>query len=545
MKKFLYIFLCSVLLLPLFCACGNGADETASEDAVSKPGEAETAPESAASDEISGAESAEESAQVFLPEYPYISGTFIQPYLLNSMSAKKLEKHCSYLLETGIDTIILQWSVTDKDGVVNGAYYPCKLTEGREFNSAIISKLLEACKKTGVKVIMGLNAPDDWFSAVLEDEAWYKREAGLGVKVARELYDAYKEKYPETLCAWYFEPEYYSGMAHNDRAADFLNLYIDGLNDIDPTMPICFSPFLKSNVTPEQTEKQWTEIFSLTHFRNGDIFMPQDSVGAGGIQLSELDEYFAALKRAVDTCPEIVFWANNECFTSTHKAAPFARVIQQVETTAKYVERNVTFSYSHYVSPDIVGNSDLHAEYLDYYLTGEYEKPQVNERESYDGPKTLVSKGKTYTGAESTRGDFWDDNGIKLTDGEIPSCDGNTAAYFGAENNGAEIIIDLGEIIDGISEFKLYDCFGSWGITSIESVTYFVSEDGENWTQAGDTVRAYALEFVENSDLWSLYDFRCVSSKPMRGRYVKAVIENSGWMWISEFCVYTYDDAEG
>ncbi len=539
MKKLLYIFLCAALLLPLFCACGNGGGgESAPESGVS-------ADESRVPDVSESGVSAEESAEPFKPDHPYISGTFIQPYLLNSMSAKKLEKHCSYLLEVGIDTIILQWSVTDKDGVVNGAYYPCTLNEGREFNSAIISKLLEACRKTGVKVIMGLNSPDDWFSAVLEDESWYRREAELGVKVARELYSIYKEKYPETLCGWYFAPEYYSGIAHNDRAADFLNLYIDGLNDIDPSMPLCFSPFLKSSVTPENTRKQWTEIFSLTHFRKGDVFMPQDSVGAGGIQLAELDVYFAALKQAVDTCPGLVFWANNECFTSTYKSAPFVRVAQQIEITGKYTERNVTFAYSHYVSPDITGSTDLHEEYLRYYLTGEYDKPEINERESYDGPKTLVSVGKPYTGAVSTRGDIWDDNGTKLTDGEIPSCDGNTPAYFGAENNGAEIIIDLGATVSGISEFRLYDCFGNWGITSIESVTYYVSEDGESWIPAGDTVRAYTLDFVESSDLWSLYDFRCVSAESLSGRYVKAVIENGGWMWISEFCVYTYDGSEG
>ena len=474
----------------------------------------------------------------------YISGTFIQPGLLSSLSVKKLQKHCDNLLEAGIDTIILQWSVTDKDGVVTGAYYPCELNESRKFNSVIIDKLLEACASRGVKVIMGLNSPEDWFSAVLEDPEWYKREAALGVRVAREIYDKYKSTYHDTLCAWYFVPEYYSGMAHNDRAADFLNLYIDGLNAIDPSMPLCFSPFLKSNVTPANTEKQWKEIFSKTHFRSGDVFMPQDSVGAGGIQLSSLNDYFAALKRAADACPGLEFWANNECFTTTYKAAPFTRVAQQVETTAKYVSRNVTFAYSHYVSPDITGSTALHEEYVRYYLTGEYDKPEINERENYDGPKTLVSKGKTYTGAVSTRNDFWDDDGKKLTNGLLMTCDGNTAEYFGTESSGAEIVIDLGEVTENLSEFDLYDTFGSWGITSIESVTYYVSSDGSAWTQAGDTVRAYMQEYEDSNDSWQRYDFRCVPAAPLSGRYVKAVIENSGWMWISEFCVYTYDETE-
>ncbi len=555
MKKWLALLICISLLVSLLCACGSGANDNSAQsagetgsspDEGSPAGETPSADESREEDESSAVSEEESSAPEQEPEkdWPLISGTFIQPSLLSSMTVRKMQKHCDNLLEAGIDTIILQWSVTDHDGSVTGAFYPCKVDPDHSYNIVTIDKLLEACQSRGVKVVMGLNSPDNWFSAVLEDEEWYRREAELGVKIAREIYGLYKEKFPETLAAWYFVPEYYNGLEHNDRAAEFLNLYIDGLNEIDPSMPLYFSPFLRSSVSTKATEEQLKEIFSLTHFREGDVFMPQDSVGAGGIQLAQLDDYFAALKRAVDTCPGLVFMANNECFTTTYKPAPFIRVVQQLQITSKYTSGSVTFAYSHYVSPDIKGNSDLHNEYVRYYQTGEYDVPEVNERENYDGEKTLVSEGKAYTGPTNTRGDLWDDDGTKLTDGEIATCDGNTSAYFGAQNNGAEIIIDLGEITQNLSEFDIYDTFGNWGITSLESVTYYVSDDGVDWTRAGDTVYAYMLEFESTYGGWSRYDFRCVPKAPMSGRYVKAVIENGGWMWISEFCVYTYDDAE-
>ncbi len=542
MKKFFSLLLGAALLIPVLCACGADPGPDASGYASSD--ESAVYSEIPAVSDVSDGFSDEESVPVTpAKDWPVLTGTFIQPGLLNSMSVKKLQKHCDYLLEAGIDTIILQWSLTDKDGEVTGAFFPCALSENK-FDSKVIDRLLEACASRGVKVILGLNAPDGWFSKVLDDAEWYTREADLGVRAARELYGLYKEKYPETLCAWYFEPEYYNGMGNNGRAAEFLNLYIDGLNALDPSMPLYLSPFLRSSVTPEETEKQWTEIFSQTRFRPGDVFMPQDSVGAGGIQLSELDAYFSALKRAADTCPGLVFMANNECFTSNFKAAPFDRVIQQIVISAKYASGNFTFAYSHYVSPDIVGDRTLHEQYKRYFETGEYDVTVPDPRLSYDGPKTMVSLGKPYSGAVSTRGDGWDDNGKKLTDGIIPGCSGNTFDYFGAESKGAELVIDLGDTTENLSEFALYVCFGSWGINSPYSVTYYVSEDGENWTAAGGTVYSYMLDFVEKTDEWSLYDFRYVSDAPLSGRYVKATIENNGWLWAGEFCVYTYDAPE-
>ena len=104
------------------------------------------------------------------------------------------------------------------------------------------------------------------------------------------------------------------------------------------------------------------------------------------------------------------------------------------------------------------------------------------------------------------------------------------------------IIIDLGEIMEGISEFSVSNTFGEWGITNIESVTYYVSEDGKKWTQAGETAHCYQQVPEASLDSWLLYSFRVSLKEPVSGRYVKAAIENSGYIWMSEIAVYTYDE---
>ena len=68
------------------------------------------------------------------------------------------------------------------------------------------------------------------------------------------------------------------------------------------------------------------------------------------------------------------------------------------------------------------------------------------------------------------------------------------------------------------------------------------SEDGKKWTQAGETAHCYQQVPEASLDSWLLYSFRVSLKEPVSGRYVKAAIENSGYIWISEIAVYTYDD---
>ena len=56
---------------------------------------------------------------------------------------------------------------------------------------------------------------------------------------------------------------------------------IDGLNQIDPSLPIMYSPFLNQKASPEATFRAWCRFFKISKLRKGDIFCCQDSVGAG------------------------------------------------------------------------------------------------------------------------------------------------------------------------------------------------------------------------------------------------------------------------
>lgn len=538
-KKILSVVLCAIMVTALFCSCDdsgkNSSDADSSENSVIIS--SDTSEATSVSDDES--KTSDENFEITVP---HVTGSFIQPWAFTKYTPSKWERHFAYLKEAGIDTIIMQWVVSDSNGTVTNAYYPCTVAPVEDSSSShMLESLLKACRKSGMKLFIGLNATSEWFALTLSDRDWYVREAELGVKIAKEIHELYGKEYSDVICGWYFEHEYGASMGYPSEAAEFLNIHLEGLNEIGDGLPMLMSPYLESTVTAEDTEKYWTEVFSKTNFRKGDIFCSQDSLGVGSIPLYKFDDYYSAIKNAVETKPGLVLWANNENFTSTGKAAPLDRFVQQLEISKKYVEKHITFSYSHYYAPDICGSKEPHEAYLHYIRTGEYEKLTPNEI-TYTGAKTLVSKGKSYKGAINSRGDAWDDDKIKLTDGIIPSPNGNDPGYFGAISEGMSIIIDLGEIMEGISEFSVSNTFGEWGITNIESVTYYVSEDGKKWTQAGETAHCYQQVPEASLDSWLLYSFRVSLKEPVSGRYVKAAIENSGYIWISEIAVYTYDE---
>ena len=165
-----------------------------------------------------------------------------------------------------------------------------------------------------------------------------------------------------------------------------ININLDYLTELDPSMPLMLSPFVRieEGGSAEEAGKEWDKFFSLSHFRRGDIYCSQDAVGAGWMKIELLDDYFKEIKKAIDKKNGLLFWANNECFTDTQIVpnspqtgvrfipAPLDRFVKQMEISEKYVTDHVTFSYSHYYSQD-KNDPKLNEAYKHYFQTGKVE----------------------------------------------------------------------------------------------------------------------------------------------------------------------------
>lgn len=361
MKKMLAL----IIFTSLLCACAsNPVNNSVSEQSGGGFSETETS----------------ETPGETVKDYPVVTGSFIQPFAILSFDESKMTRHLKGLLEAGIDTVILQWCCMTPYGKYADVYFD--YGGGDEYKSGTYSDrysgmtetLLACAEELGMKVFVGLNNADEWWSKGPSDSGWNQKQAEIGVLTAQTIYTAYKSKYPGALYGWYYVWEMSNGsiMRWPVENAGLLNLYLDTLTEIDPSMPLMLSPFIsEADGSAEQLGESLKQLFAAANFRAGDIYCCQDSVGAGYMSLSKLPDYFAAVGEAVKTKSGLLFWANDENFVqATWTAAPVARFINQMKAAKDYVSGFVTFSYTHYYSPDMVGTSVYHDMYIEYMKTG-------------------------------------------------------------------------------------------------------------------------------------------------------------------------------
>lgn len=307
-----------------------------------------------------------ESTPTTVPEvkYPMVSGTFMQLWAFKNYDEAHMTQHLQYLKDVGIDLLIVQ-------STFNVSQQSNELTEQ---DMTLLGIVLAAAKNVNMQVYLGLANDGNWWKKVFTDQQWLDDHVEISLKAARKLYDAYKSQYPDIFTGWYFWPEYWNmdlDAAQTARGANFLSDYRDGLYAIDSSMPMLLSPYITSAVDAKNTEYFWKDILSASTLRDGDIFCCQDSVGAGHVTMDQIDAYFAAMKAAADTKPGLQFWANNEDFTPDFKSADMGRFKQQLDITAKYAEKHISFSFCHYRNPDMgATKAKAYEAYKHYFETG-------------------------------------------------------------------------------------------------------------------------------------------------------------------------------
>ncbi len=300
---------------------------------------------------------------------PRFCGSFLQPWLSSDWDMARWEQEMNMLKNAGIQYLIYgpAWSM-DINGQITTCY-PSKL-----FNSSVqnasIDRCLASAQKYGIKIVLGLNFNDKWWNSTVSAD-WLVSQMNIGNSVADELLSLYKSKYGDTMYGWYWVWEVDNvNWISNDRQValiNALNTNLGHLSSVSPNMPLWLSPFMNEKaggLDADGHKKFWINIFAQTNFRKGDVFVPQDCVGAGGLELSSVPAWFSKLKQAVDTKPGLKFWGNVETFISPYGvSAPLSRVVEQLKAEKPYVENFISFAYDHYNSPLIV-----HKDYNDSYI---------------------------------------------------------------------------------------------------------------------------------------------------------------------------------
>lgn len=304
---------------------------------------------------------------------PHFEASFIQSYLFRDWDDERWDKEMSALKQAGFEYLLFTNCLeTDINGVSVMNYAPSAVSSSKKFDC--LSKCLKSAQKSGIKVFVGLNFHELWWSFSWSKE-WLIGQMEIANRIADELISFYKESYPDAFYGWYWVWEI-DNLNHNtkekwDVLVDALNVNLDYLHEIAPGMPVMMSPFMNYRVgyDAEEYGQMWSYIFSHAHFRQGDIFCPQDCIGAGGLTLDNERKWMKSLKSACSVNDNIEFWVNVETFDTWYCSASMERVKAQLEIANQYAEHIVSFAYCHYFSPNQV-IPDFDIAYRYYMMTG-------------------------------------------------------------------------------------------------------------------------------------------------------------------------------
>lgn len=292
-----------------------------------------------------------------------IDGTFFQPYGASDWDDARWDSEMQVLKNVGMHYFIFVPSAEeDSDGNLHCHY-------------DILEKCLKSAGKFGIRVFIGLNYNNGWWRPDNTEE-WLYSQMETGNKIADELVARYKKEFPEAMHGWYWVWETSNvniDTPDKERIlANAMNVNLDHLDNIAPSMPFLFSPFVNHKVGKDkkETSEMWKRILPNVHFRKGDIFCPQDCVGAGGLELGMQEEWMRALSEAAMTVKGLKFWVNVETFDQKYwTSAPLPRVVEQLRAAKRVSSNIVCFSYCSYNSPNVV-NTNYDKVYREYLKTG-------------------------------------------------------------------------------------------------------------------------------------------------------------------------------
>jgi len=316
-----------------------------------------------------------DSAETLPESYPIADGTFIQDFLVANWDDVRWQKELVILKEAGMHYLVFAPTLLTENNEISQTIYPGNLPGTKpKYNTDLVENCLRNAKKTGLKVFLGLNFNDNWWKANFSPN-WLYDQMELGNQLADDLTLKYKERYNETMYGWYWVWEVdnlnFTTTGRQDVLIKALNINIDHLSQVNPKMPFLLCPFVNYKVGNSKNNRDmWQYVFAGTHFPEGDIFAPQDCVGAGGLKLEMVNEWFSDMNVAVKSKPGLQFWSDTETFDQRFwTTAPLDRFVEQMKIVKPYVSNIITFAYSHYYSP-FQTTKGFHEAYLQYVKTG-------------------------------------------------------------------------------------------------------------------------------------------------------------------------------
>ena len=326
---------------------------------------------------------------------PEFNGTFLQSWLSSSWDEERWADEVATMEKDGVKYLVLQ-DLASMDLEGNWSiYYDSSIDvfENAAFGGDVLAAALDAVKGSDIQIFVGLTAFDNlWSTGTLTNE--YTQVCDITADMMQDIYDTYYKGNEENFYSWYFTMEFSNNILMNLGMPNIikgLNVVLDKATAIDASIPLMMSPFTSNYLSLGKGAAlvQWMKLFSAGHWRDGDIFAPQDAVGAAWIEEDDIEDIWKMYSLAIESCEaDVNLWANCENFTSAvadsfgaglinppasenivNVPVTLDRFIYQMDIASRYCENIITFSYSHYYSENQVSDVFIKT-YRDYVDNG-------------------------------------------------------------------------------------------------------------------------------------------------------------------------------
>lgn len=161
---------------------------------------------------------------------------------------------------------------------------------------------------------------------------------------------------------------------------------------------------------------------------------------------------------------------------------------------------------------------------------------------SSNGPyENNLALGKKYTNKTASNPTYVDTNNSEMTDGFYGSASSAYDPAWAGWNSDNVFTIDLGEVYDDITLFKIHALqLTSWGINVPSKITVAVSTDGKTFTDVGDFPDPEGLTRKEEG---STYTLSLELEKGVKARYVRVTPKRISFFFWSEIEVIRHEIA--
>ncbi len=294
--------------------------------------------------------------------YP-ITGTFIDEITYDIPSSNWTDeqwiKDLDHMRDVGMDTLIFI-----RGAFLDQCIYPSKIFPSlREDGEDLAALIMEEAAKRHMHVYMGM-----YISNLNWNNGDYLNEIAQNKKFVNEVLERYGD-FP-SFKGWYIPQE---GSQNKYNIKELMGGLAALCKDVSPDRSVLISPYFRGrNITseaysPQRTREEWENILEKCG-KDIDFCAFQDGT-------APLDEYEEYLKAAKAVCDDhgITLWSNVETFERDvrrmYYPIPFELLRKKIELARPYVEKFITFEFSHFMSPQSIYPSakNLNARYRAYY----------------------------------------------------------------------------------------------------------------------------------------------------------------------------------